>query len=585
VNSVPPGTDPGASQYGWQFLYQGQRSVTVLANTLTSGKWQGGGSVTMDASGRWTNRRTGIALTPDLSAYGEAANAYRDAQPDGQTRAVIQALPYLTFAADAACFIPGTQEFTIPIATTMHAMSNAANGASGWQIATGVGVDVAMTLVGMRVAKALPGLLRGVGRPLAADLAGATGISQAAACRIVSPLLNGAANAGIMGGMGAVAGGIQGYAYHGWTGVSAGAWSGFTSGAMMGGAIGFTQAIVDPFICFPAGTPISTATGLARIETLDPGERLMTLETLAAAHQPGDDPTDIDPAAHRLVRLRTSKPAGSDNIVDAELIRPLSWIEEHSAVVGGKIRFAVPELDIDAPACVLAIEACPAIDRGRGRVITGKFTTARCHFLDVRLAGLDEVLHPTPNHRVFSLDRGDYIPAEELRAGERLRTKTGQVISVASVNLNPEPQRVYNLEIEGEHHYFVGECGVLVHNGCEQLRFAFMEEEEAAAGKPYADPKNRPAYAEGQVEEVWRNAQDENGRVFDPHTGEELFWDRSQPRTRQWDMGHSEGFKYSDLHQDYMDGKISLMQFLREYRNPNYYQPESWLENQSHKWE
>ncbi len=68
--------------------------------------------------------------------------------------------------------------------------------------------------------------------------------------------------------------------------------------------------------------------------------------------------------------------------------------------------------------------------------------------------------------------------------------------------------RVYNLEVEQEHQFYVGESGVLVHNAYVQKKFAFMEEEEAAATKPYADPNNRPAYAEGQVEEVWRNAQD-----------------------------------------------------------------------------
>ena len=50
-------------------------------------------------------------------------------------------------------------------------------------------------------------------------------------------------------------------------------------------------------------------------------------------------------------------------------------------------------------------------------------------------------------------------------------------------------------------------------------------------------------------------------------------------------MGHKPGKKYSDLHKDYMDGKITKEEFLREYRDPNNYWPEDWLENQSHKWE
>ena len=103
--------------------------------------------------------------------------------------------------------------------------------------------------------------------------------------------------------------------------------------------------------------------------------------------------------------------------------------------------------------------------------------------------------------------------------------------------------------------------------------------------KPYSNPKNRPKYADGQVDEVWENAKQADGKVYDPNTGEELIWDRTKPRTRQWNMGHRPGKKYSDLYKDYMEGKLTLEEFLREYRDPKNYWPEHWLENQSHKWE
>jgi len=50
-------------------------------------------------------------------------------------------------------------------------------------------------------------------------------------------------------------------------------------------------------------------------------------------------------------------------------------------------------------------------------------------------------------------------------------------------------------------------------------------------------------------------------------------------------MGHKPGKEYRKLHKDYMDGKISKEQFLREYRNPENYKPESRKENQSHRHE
>ena len=103
----------------------------------------------------------------------------------------------------------------------------------------------------------------------------------------------------------------------------------------------------------------------------------------------------------------------------------------------------------------------------------------------------------------------------------------------------------------------------------------------AANFKPYAH--HRPKYAKGQVEEVWRRAMDKDGIVKDPYTNEILVWDGKSPRN--WDMGHIRGKEYKDLHKDYMDGKISKEEFLREYRNPDNYIPQSRYSNRSHKFE
>ena len=164
-----------------------------------------------------------------------------------------------------------------------------------------------------------------------------------------------------------------------------------------------------------------------------------------------------------MIRLQTAKPAGSDNLVDVELLRPLAWIDQGRAVVGSRIRFELAELGISGPADVLAIEPCPEIEPGRGRVITGTFTTARCSVLELRLSN-GEVLEPTPPHRFFSEGRQDWVAANDLRAGEHLRTKSGQAVTVESITLKTREHRVYNLEVEQEHHFYVGEAGVLVHN-------------------------------------------------------------------------------------------------------------------------
>lgn len=103
--------------------------------------------------------------------------------------------------------------------------------------------------------------------------------------------------------------------------------------------------------------------------------------------------------------------------------------------------------------------------------------------------------------------------------------------------------------------------------------------------KPYSNPKMRPKYGKNQVDDVWNNAKDIDGKVYDPNTGEELFWDTTKSRAGQWDMGHTPENKYSEWHKKYIDGEISKKEFLDWYRNPKNYQPESPSANRSHKYE
>ncbi|MBJ8019812.1 HNH/ENDO VII family nuclease [Bacillus mycoides] len=73
--------------------------------------------------------------------------------------------------------------------------------------------------------------------------------------------------------------------------------------------------------------------------------------------------------------------------------------------------------------------------------------------------------------------------------------------------------------------------------------------------------------------------------MFDPNTGEELFWDKNKSRAGQWDMGHIPEAKYSEHHRKYMNEEIDYETFIKEYRDPKNYRPESPSANRSHKYE
>jgi len=69
----------------------------------------------------------------------------------------------------------------------------------------------------------------------------------------------------------------------------------------------------------------------------------------------------------------------------------------------------------------------------------------------------------TGGHPIWSLDRGGWIAARALAAGERLATSTGEAL-VESVLPMAGRQAVYSLYVEADHRYLVGHLGVLVHN-------------------------------------------------------------------------------------------------------------------------
>ena len=148
---------------------------------------------------------------------------------------------------------------------------------------------------------------------------------------------------------------------------------------------------------------------------------------------------------------------------DITLLRPIGWLESCDAQVGSSIHLVVSEQGLDGLAEVLGIEPCPSISSGVGRVVTGTFTHVRGGILRIRLAGLAEPLGVTSNHSIYSSDRLDFVPAGELRGGETLRNLDGDVRIESIEHLGTE-ERVYNLEIHGEHVFRVASSGLLVHN-------------------------------------------------------------------------------------------------------------------------
>ena len=89
------------------------------------------------------------------------------------------------------------------------------------------------------------------------------------------------------------------------------------------------------------------------IESIRLGQRVVSHNPL---REQSHAASVIDPKTWRAVRLHSFQYG-----VDYELafLRSLSWIEEHGATVGSSIHLEMPEIGLDGPAEVIAIDACP----------------------------------------------------------------------------------------------------------------------------------------------------------------------------------------------------------------------------------
>lgn len=144
--------------------------------------------------------------------------------------------------------------------------------------------------------------------------------------------------------------------------------------------------------------------------------------------------------------------------------RSLEWIEGEGAEPGGAVFVDLPEFGAVGEAKVISIGPCPPVPPGNGNVVTGIFEHEAGNVIDLYLAGTNEPIGCTDNHRFWSEDRQDYVEARHLRQGERVWSRKLGSTTVAATVPRPGTHRVYNLEVHGEHVYEVGEFGVLVHN-------------------------------------------------------------------------------------------------------------------------
>ncbi|GHU57126.1 hypothetical protein AGMMS49975_21960 [Clostridia bacterium] len=101
--------------------------------------------------------------------------------------------------------------------------------------------------------------------------------------------------------------------------------------------------------------------------------------------------------------------------------------------------------------------------------------------------------------------------AGDLKVGDEIYSLDGTAGGVTGILLEwfVEPVKVYNLEVEGYHSYFVGDIGLLVHNACKRD----LQQVEDAARKTGLDEDERRIFGD-YIEDLKKQSGKRNDTNF-----------------------------------------------------------------------
>ncbi|GIF76123.1 polymorphic toxin-type HINT domain-containing protein [Asanoa siamensis] len=129
----------------------------------------------------------------------------------------------------------------------------------------------------------------------------------------------------------------------------------------------------------------------------------------------------------------------------------------------------------------------PRTGRTEARQVTHTIRTdSDKEYVEVTVQGGD-TLTTTDHHPFWSVTRGRWVDAGDLRPGELLRTSAGTYVQVGAVRTFEAERITYDLTVDGIHTYYVGAGAqsVLVHNtDCHEAGLSHAEEAAGGFDRP-----------------------------------------------------------------------------------------------------
>ncbi len=233
---------------------------------------------------------------------------------------------------------------------------------------------------------------------------------------------------------------------------------------------GVVRSLAPPPGLAPAAleNPVPSHWKHEAIAEVSVGQRVVTPETIPGVAME----TAVDPATWKLLKLMIDIPARDGAPADQAEIQTLqspAWIAENHAIIGGLVPTPLDlrEMGMEQEAAeVVAIEPCPPIKTGPGRVVLTTVNHLNQFLFDLTVSdasGHRETIGVTGWHKIYSESRDGWVSASLLTNGELLRGHDG-LVTVVSLTRRSGTFRVYNMTVEREHVYYVSSLDALSHN-------------------------------------------------------------------------------------------------------------------------
>lgn len=182
------------------------------------------------------------------------------------------------------------------------------------------------------------------------------------------------------------------------------------------------------------------------------------------------DHEEITPYTWKIVELALTEANGKT--FNVTLLRPNWWILNIGADrKGNRFYLKIPEV-AEGSALVTNIRTNQLDTRlwneqRNGdyvyRPITATFEHESSQVLNLYFANNKEPIGVTAEHPFYSLDRQDFVRADNLSIGEKVKTHQGQTALLDKTKLEGT-HKVYNIEVYKDHNYMVSMDSLLVHN-------------------------------------------------------------------------------------------------------------------------